>query len=225
MSHSDQTSYDLDQLPEASTLRSVTAAPAFIAGRRALRVELTDAVTYDGRPKVDYVDMPTFVILPAIFMNGTIDVDILSRLNGKGPADARAFAGVAYRITDGGDHCAPQDQRFWRGVEPRNQPPLGGQRRRRAGHHDDGNGPFRAPRLELQPVDDEEADASERRRLGDRGPFDPERLRPRERETLALARMEPPVSGAAELARNAVDCLPDGALAERLAQVSAVSAA
>jgi tyrosyl-tRNA synthetase len=30
--------------------------------------------------------------------------------------------------------------------------------------------------------------------------------------------MEPPVSGAAELARNAVDCLPDGALAERLAQ-------
>jgi hypothetical protein len=104
MSHSDQTSYDLDQLPEASTLRSVTAAPAFIAGRRALRVELTDAVTYDGRPKVDYVDMPTFVILPAIFMNGTIEVDILSRLNGKGPADARAFAGVAYRITDGGDH-------------------------------------------------------------------------------------------------------------------------
>jgi hypothetical protein len=44
MSHSHQTSYDLDQLPEGSTLRSVTAAPASIAGRRALRVELTDAV-------------------------------------------------------------------------------------------------------------------------------------------------------------------------------------
>jgi hypothetical protein len=104
MSQSDQTSYDLDQLPEGSTLRSVTATPAIIAGRRALRVELTEAVTYEGRPKVDYVDMPTFVILPATFINGTIQVDILSRLNGKGPANARAFAGVAYRITDGGDH-------------------------------------------------------------------------------------------------------------------------
>ena len=30
--------------------------------------------------------------------------------------------------------------------------------------------------------------------------------------------MEPPFSGAAHLARNAVDCLPDGALAERLSQ-------
>jgi hypothetical protein len=104
MSHSHQTSYDLDQLPEGSTLRSVTAAPASIAGRRALRVELTDAVTFHGRPKVDYVDMPTFVILPITFINGTIEVDILSRLNGKGPADARAFAGLAYRIIDGGDY-------------------------------------------------------------------------------------------------------------------------
>jgi hypothetical protein len=48
--------------------------------------------------------MPTFVILPITFINGTIEVDILSRLNGKGPADARAFAGLAYRIIDGGDH-------------------------------------------------------------------------------------------------------------------------
>jgi hypothetical protein len=104
MSHSHQTSYDLDQLPEGSTLRSVTAAPASIAGRRTLRVELTDAVTFHGRPKVDYVDMPTFVILPITFINGTIEVDILSRLNGKGPADARAFAGLAYRIIDGGHY-------------------------------------------------------------------------------------------------------------------------
>jgi hypothetical protein len=27
----------------------------------------------------------------------------LSRLNGKGPADARAFAGIAYRVTADGD--------------------------------------------------------------------------------------------------------------------------
>jgi hypothetical protein len=98
----DRTTYALDHLPEGSGLRSVTAAPADIAGRQALRVELTDTVTFDGKPGVDYVDMPTFVIIPARFTNGTIEVDILSRLNGKGPADARAFAGIAYRIAEGG---------------------------------------------------------------------------------------------------------------------------
>jgi hypothetical protein len=33
----------------------------------------------------------------------TAAVDILSRLNGKGPADARAFAGIAYWIANDGD--------------------------------------------------------------------------------------------------------------------------
>jgi Domain of Unknown Function (DUF1080) len=98
----DRTTYALDHLSKGSGLRSVTAAPADIAGRQALRVELTDTVTFDGKPGVDYVDMPTFVIIPATFTNGTIEVDILSRLNGKGPADARAFAGIEYRIAEDG---------------------------------------------------------------------------------------------------------------------------
>jgi hypothetical protein len=101
--HPKPATYDLADLPTGSVLRSVTAAPEEVAGRRALRVELTDDVTFRGRPGVDYVDMPTFVIIPAEFDNGTIQVDILSRLNGKGPADARAFAGIAYRVTEGGD--------------------------------------------------------------------------------------------------------------------------
>jgi hypothetical protein len=95
--------HGLTELPAGSKLRSVTAVPAEVAGRRGLRVELTDAVTLEGKPGVDYVDMPTFVIIPASFTNGTIEVDILSRLNGKGPADARAFAGIAYRVTPGAD--------------------------------------------------------------------------------------------------------------------------
>ena len=103
MSSFDQTTYDLGELPEGSTLRSVTVVPTTIVGRVALRVELTDSVTFDGRPGVDYVDQPTFVIIPATFINGSIEVDILSRLNGKGPADARAFAGIAYRIIEDGD--------------------------------------------------------------------------------------------------------------------------
>ena len=107
MSSFDQTTYDLGELPEGSTLRSVTVVPTTIVGRVALRVELTDSVTFDGRPGVDYVDQPTFVIIPATFINGSIEVDILSRLNGKGPADARAFAGIAYRIIEDGDFHAP----------------------------------------------------------------------------------------------------------------------
>ncbi len=99
----DQTSHELDQLPEGSILRSVTAIPAEVAGRKALRIELTDDVTFNGKPGVDYIDKPTFVIIPASLTSGTIEVDVLSRLNNKGPADARAFAGLAYRIADGGD--------------------------------------------------------------------------------------------------------------------------
>jgi hypothetical protein len=90
-------------LPEGSKLRAITAVPAKVAGRRALRVELTNAVTLEGKPGVDYVDMPTFMIIPASFTNGTIEVNILSRLNGKGPADARAFAGITYRISADSD--------------------------------------------------------------------------------------------------------------------------
>jgi hypothetical protein len=99
----DQTSHKLDQLPEGSILRSVTAIPADVAGRKALRVELTDDVTFNGKPGVDYVDRPTFVIIPASLTIGTMEVDVLSCLNDKGPADARAFAGLAYRIADDGD--------------------------------------------------------------------------------------------------------------------------
>jgi hypothetical protein len=99
----DQTTLDLDELPEGSMLRSVTAVPADVSGRSALRVELTDDVTFNGSPGVDYVDMPTFVVLPVRFTTGTIEVDILSRLNGKGPEDARAFAGLAYHIADVAD--------------------------------------------------------------------------------------------------------------------------
>jgi hypothetical protein len=69
----------------------VTAIPSSAVGRTALRVEITDAVTLKGTPNVAYIDMPTFVIIPVNFEDGTIEVDILSRLNGKGPTDARAL--------------------------------------------------------------------------------------------------------------------------------------
>ena len=94
--------FDLTTLPPGASLRSVSAAPTTIAGRNALRVELTESVSA-GVYGVDYVDMPTFAVLPAEFENGTISVDLLARVNGHAPEIARGFAGIAYRIVGAGD--------------------------------------------------------------------------------------------------------------------------
>jgi hypothetical protein len=48
--HRAPTTHDLTGLPGGSELRSVTAVPTEVSGRRALRVELPDAVTLHGRP-------------------------------------------------------------------------------------------------------------------------------------------------------------------------------
>lgn len=90
----------LHTVPDGLVLNSVTARPALAAGRRALRIELREDVTVQGKPNVDFVDMPTFAVLPASFENGIISVDVLSRLNSNAPDYARAFAGLAYRIAD-----------------------------------------------------------------------------------------------------------------------------
>ncbi len=92
------TTIDLTRLPDGASPRSVTAVPADIAGHHALRVALTETARR-GRPGIDYVDQPTFVRIPAEFRDGTLQVDVLSRLTADAPADARAFAGLAYRVT------------------------------------------------------------------------------------------------------------------------------
>jgi hypothetical protein len=94
--------WTLEQLPSGATLHKVTAEPAEYKGRKALKVELTEAATR-GKPGIDFRDMPTFVLIPATFKNGTIEVDVLGRLNEKGPPDARAFVGLAYHVTGRGE--------------------------------------------------------------------------------------------------------------------------
>jgi len=94
--------YDLHEVPVGASLHDVTATPAEYKGRKALKIEFTEAAN-KGPPGVDLLfDMPTFVLIPGNFMNGTIEVDLLGRLNGKGLPDARAFIGLAYRVIDGG---------------------------------------------------------------------------------------------------------------------------
>ncbi len=90
----------LTDLPDGAVAHCVTARAAEVGGRQAVRIELPDEVSLHGRPGIDYVDQPTFLIIPATFTTGTIAVDVWSRLNGKGMPDSRAIAGLAYRIND-----------------------------------------------------------------------------------------------------------------------------
>lgn len=96
--------YDLSTLPPGATPHRVTAVPTDYKGRKALKVELTEAAMR-GQPGVDFGDTDTFVMIPVSFRNGTIEVDVLGRLRADAPPEARAFAGLAYRI-------APDGKRF-----------------------------------------------------------------------------------------------------------------
>ena len=90
--------YALADVPPGATLRSVTAEPSDVAGRPALRISLTEAVRREGKPGVDFVDQPTFVILPLDLAAGRLEVEISSDLLPNAPDHARAFAGLAFAI-------------------------------------------------------------------------------------------------------------------------------
>ncbi|MEO2213072.1 hypothetical protein ABGV40_19700 [Paenibacillus amylolyticus] len=91
--------YNLDTIPEGAQPHSVTAIPVQMGGRQTLRVTLTDEVSH-GEPNVDFIDMPTFLKIPVEFKDGTLSVDIFSKLRDNAPDYARGFAGLAYRISD-----------------------------------------------------------------------------------------------------------------------------
>ena len=99
MSATTRFTHPLDTVPSGAVPRSVTADPVVIDGRSALRVSLTDEIAVRGTPGVDYVDQPTFLVLPVEFTDGIIEVDVRSRLAIAAPEYARGFAGVAYRIS------------------------------------------------------------------------------------------------------------------------------
>jgi hypothetical protein len=93
--------YDLSILPPNAKAHRVTVTPVEMKGRRALKIELNEAAR-NGQPGVDFGDTDTFVIIPASFRSGTIEVDLLGRLRPDAPPDMRAFAGLAYRIASDG---------------------------------------------------------------------------------------------------------------------------
>lgn len=108
------------QSAEGLVLKRVTAAPAEVNGRQALRVEIAD----DAQPARPG-DQATFAVVPVPFRNGVVEVELLSRLNGKGPPDARAFAGLAYRVSREADrfeavYLRPMNGRALNPPPPRN---------------------------------------------------------------------------------------------------------
>ena len=79
-------------------LHRVTATPATFAGRNALAVQLTDAAQQEVLQGNAKSDGPNFALMDFAFANGTIEVDIAAKPNGKGAPDARGFAGLAFHI-------------------------------------------------------------------------------------------------------------------------------
>ncbi|RII95662.1 hypothetical protein DZF95_00060 [Clavibacter michiganensis] len=89
----------LSALPRGAELRAVTATSTTTSGRKALSVELTETATA-GTPGINYIDQPTFVLLAEEFVTGVIDIDVHAGLREDAPEYARAFAGIAYHVTD-----------------------------------------------------------------------------------------------------------------------------
>ena len=114
--------YDLSVLPPGAVNHRVTATPAEIKGRKALKVEL-DAKSRAGQPGVDFGDTDTFVTIPVSFRNGTIEVDLLGRLQADAPPERRAFAGLAYRIAPDGKKLESAYVRPLNGLKLKPPPP------------------------------------------------------------------------------------------------------
>ena len=104
-------------------MRAVLAESVRVDGRDAIRVQLTPEAA-NGKPNVDFIDMPTYVRLPIPFENGTISVDINGGLLPDAPEFARGFAGLAYRIDGDQFECVylrPANGRRLNPPSPREQ--------------------------------------------------------------------------------------------------------
>jgi hypothetical protein len=87
----------LDKLPQDAVAQGVVAQEADMAGRKALKIELTPQVVRSGPGRGGYGDEPTYLALPIDFGNGTLEIDLYGKLNGQGADVARAFIGLVFR--------------------------------------------------------------------------------------------------------------------------------
>lgn len=78
----------------------VTYAESEWLGRSALKLALT-AEEQARQLAGAGGNRPTLIVLGTGFSDGVIEVDIAASINGKGGADARGFAGIAFHIDEG----------------------------------------------------------------------------------------------------------------------------
>lgn len=90
--------HSLQTLPVGARANKIEASPA-LHGRSCIRVAL-DGVSRSGKPGVDYVDQPCFLLLPDLTLNVVVEVDVCARLLTDAPDYARGFIGLAYRVQD-----------------------------------------------------------------------------------------------------------------------------
>lgn len=89
--------YELSEFPAGSYANKVEARPVGKDGRSVLRIAL-DASSRAGIPGIDFVDQPSFLLLPDTITDATIEVDVCARLLSDAPEYARGFIGLAYRV-------------------------------------------------------------------------------------------------------------------------------
>lgn len=89
----------LPEVPEVLDVRSVLVAHENWAGERALEVRLTsDEQT--AQLSGSGSNGPTYAIIDQRLSDGVIEVDVAAINNGRGGADARGFAGLAFHLSD-----------------------------------------------------------------------------------------------------------------------------
>jgi len=113
--------YDLATRPEGAAFHSGVAELTRLDGRAALRVALTEEMTRRDVPGTGCVDLPTFIALPIWFEDGSIEVDVLSRLDEGAPDSGEPLAGLAYRMGSDRDQFEAVQVRPLNGT-PRNPP-------------------------------------------------------------------------------------------------------
>lgn len=112
--------YDLKQLPMGCVANKVEVSAAVKDGRSTQRVTL-DSASRAGKWGVDFVDQPSFVLLPDLLTDGVIEVDLCGQLLQDAPDFARGFIGLAYRVQD---DLATYESVYLRPANGRgNQPP------------------------------------------------------------------------------------------------------
>jgi hypothetical protein len=91
--------YSLQDLPNGARANKIDVSAGLHAGRPCLRLVL-DAASRSGTYGVDYVDQPSFLLLPEVTLDATIEVDLCARLLPDAPDYTRGFIGLAYRVQD-----------------------------------------------------------------------------------------------------------------------------